>query len=211
MKTSTLVFRGVVLLLFVGLLSSCQTGRSGMKSHMRQFEMVKVDPVSRQAPDQHHAVVEVAEKEAVAEVVKDLQQTDATETAVDAIPVNPIDFSLMTEEVVSQLPLNRVQRFAANRLMRNAMSQVAGVAGADQALTSSGEQVFGLQQLLEERRELKEKKSGKSSIDLLRLILYLLVALLIITILGMLFSGHLFTIVVLVLLILGVLYLLGAV
>jgi len=211
MKTSTLVFQGVVLLLFVGLLSSCQTGRSGMKSHMRQFEMVKVDPVSRQAPDQHPAVIEVAEKEAVAEVAEDLQQADASETAVDAIPVNPIDFSLMTEEVVSQLPFNRVQRFAANRLLRNAMSQVAGASVGDQAVTGFEEQLPVVQQLLEERRELKEKRSGKSSIDLLRLILYLLVALLIITILGMLFSGHLFTIVVLVLLILGVLYLLGAV
>jgi hypothetical protein len=204
MKFSVLIFKGVILLFMIGVFSSCLTPQAGLKSHMRQFELVKAE----ESPEQNRLQEELV---------------FSNDLPVEEQPVIPAVVLTVSEAIgdvrqdepeFASLSVNRLQKAAINRAIRGVERQLSGLAGGQHTISAdrSGAGTTVLHELAQkDRKEFREEKSNKKSLDLLRLILYILVAFLIITILGILFKGYLFTIAVLVLLILGVMYLMGLV
>ncbi len=208
MKTSAFVFKGWVLFLMIGLLAGCQTAHLGSKQHMRQFELVKVDAP---APQSAAAVAVVSEE--AAETSQEVLDNESTETVSMGGVEMGLEAELLTDGATVTVPaMNRLQRAATQRIVRNAQRQAERMVQGIVPTTTAGIDHSGIrpQKARGERLEQLKQHNERTQIDLLRLILYILVAFLVITVLSMLFKGQLFTIAVLVLLIAGVLYLMGA-
>jgi hypothetical protein len=199
MRTKRILFRMMMLMVMIGVFSSCQRDVLISKREVRNLDLVKVETADRPVRQPAGKTTMVHKQDQVAtnmtpEANEDVQLPDALSKIDESVTITA------SIPVLQSVPV-KVARQAIRNTTQKTMSQVVATASPlvkpKQTLSRS------------EKQELK--KSGKKSndIDLVRLILYLLAALLIITILNILFKGYFLSIVGLVLVILLILWLLG--
>jgi hypothetical protein len=192
MKSKPDVMKFLIFVLIGAVMASCSSDRLISKSDVRRLDLVKVgapDPAPARVIAKLHQIEESGFEGAV-----------AVESAETSLPVQQIagqaapgvEIASAEQHLTFRMPAlpsnTKSVGKSLNTLVQSPLKKVE-----DQVLRSQNE----------------NQERNAPNINLIRLLLYILVAILIITILGMIIPGRLLSIVLLVLLIVGLLYLLG--
>jgi len=200
MRTKRILFRMMMLMVMVGVLSSCQRDVLISKREVRNLDLVKVETAERSIPNRPARMVAVEQQAQV-----------ATADAAESTTLTPAPEAISTPEATASAAVNvkSIRNIPAGKMARQAIRNTTQKAMDQVAATASP--LVQPREKLNQNEKSELRKAGKKSndVDLVRLILYLLAALLIITILNILFKGYFLSIVGLVLVILLIFWLLG--